>query len=549
MISSILKMIFSVLFIFCAITAAQSQTAPTKEQTSSISGKVTVGGKGISGVFVGTRPRESRNWQAARYGSTTDPQGNYRISNVPPGTYEVMPTAPQFVVAGQQAMQILMIVEGETVENVDFTLVRGGVITGRVTDAEGQPLIEEQVAFVLEEFKPDEPMHRMMPSVSQTDDRGVYRIFGLPPGRYKVSVGLRADQLHLGSVRRAYYKQTFHPSAADPSKATVIEVTEGSEATNVDITVSRTQTMFTVSGRIVDGDTGRPVPNVRYGIEKYRENGSSGMSGSSSNGLGEFKLENVTPGKYAVYIERQPTSQIHAEPVMFEVTDQNITDLVLKTSTGATISGSIVFDGDNKIAGRKFDNVTIFAYVVREGTQHATGSSAWATVKPDGSFTVGGLPRGLAQFTIRSAGSGTHKEFQIARIERDGVVQPRGLEIKDREHVGGVHLVINNSIGAIRGIVKIENGPLPPTAYLHVVVSRVGEKQGSMPAPGVDSRGRFLVEGLSAGVYEVRATVYLPNGRKQPPSAKQQVIVVEDQVAEVSVTLDLSPGPEPNDNP
>jgi protocatechuate 3,4-dioxygenase beta subunit len=547
MISSVLKTILCVLLLQYATTPAQSQTAPTKEPTGSISGKVTLASKGVSGIFVGARARDSQYRQTARFGTVTDGEGNYRLGNMPSGTYEVTPTAPQFVVAGSQWVKTLLIAEGETVEGVDFALVRGGVITGRVTDAEGQPLIEEQIAFVPEDSNKAEAV-RVYASI-HTDDRGVYRVFGLAPGRYKVSAGLGAERSPFGSSRRNY-RQTFHPSVTDPAKATVIEVTEGSEARNVDITVVGTEAMFTVSGRIVDGDTGRPVPNVRYGLEKYREGGSSGMSGPTSNALGEFRFESVTPGKYAVFIERQPGSETYAEPVMFEVTDQNISDLIVKITIGARISGVLVFEGGtNKGTRRKFDGLMVFAYVPKEGPPYTGGSSvSQSIVQPDGSFTVGGLSRGVAQFNIGTNGTRTPDGFEIARIERDGVVQARGVEIKDREHVSGVRLVINASLGAVRGTVKIENGALPAGAFLRVFVNRVGEKQGSTPSPTVDSRGRFFLEGLKAGVYEVGVTAYIPNARNMPRSTKQQVIIVEDQVAEVTLTLNLSPEPEDEDD-
>ena len=63
----------------------------------------------------------------------------------------------------------------------------------------------------------------------------------------------------------------------------------------------------------------------------------------------------------------------------------------------------------------------------------------------------------------------------------------------------------------------------------------------------VDARGHFLIEGLAAGTYELRAAAYSPDMQRQrvrpPMSAKQIVIVNDGAAADVTLTLDLTPPP------
>ena len=80
----------------CSSTAAQ--TAASKEATATISGRIMVEEKGAAGVSValtssdpGSRPRV-----IAR--AMTDAEGHYLLTNVPPGRYQLMPSAPAFVV-------------------------------------------------------------------------------------------------------------------------------------------------------------------------------------------------------------------------------------------------------------------------------------------------------------------------------------------------------------------------------------------------------------------------------------------------------------------
>jgi hypothetical protein len=196
----------------------QTHTAK-KERTGSLSGRVTIKGKGAHGVVVSLSKNESSPPSAPPYRDSTDDDGKYRITGVPPGNYRVVALAPALVLTDVGSfgatVKSLSIAEGEAVEGLDFALVRGGVITGRVTDADGRPVIEERVDVISADpsiWRPHSPMG------FQTDDRGIYRIFGIPSGRYRVAMGLSEGSSFMsGDTGRPLYKQTFYPDVNDPS--------------------------------------------------------------------------------------------------------------------------------------------------------------------------------------------------------------------------------------------------------------------------------------------------------------------------------------------
>jgi len=188
------------------LVAASSFTHAQKDQTASISGKVTLKNKGVAGiVVVATENDYSGGWQRSRNRATTDDEGNYRINNVPTGNYLIYPVAPALVAEGQPN-QRLAVSAGETIRDVNFAMVHGGVITGKITDANGQPLIEENVNVTAVEPEGD----YLRPNFAgiQTDDRGVYRALGLRRGKYKVSVG-DSETILPGYVRKVF-RQTFY---------------------------------------------------------------------------------------------------------------------------------------------------------------------------------------------------------------------------------------------------------------------------------------------------------------------------------------------------
>jgi hypothetical protein len=495
-------------------------------------------GKGVAGITVVLR-NNSGTGSPTTYQDKTDQEGNYKIVGVPAGSYEITPEALSYVVSSKSGGTSLVLVEGESVEEINFTLTKGAVVTGRITNSEGQPLIEQFVVINPVEATSNSfaAYMRNMRLMGATDDRGIYRIFGLPQGKYRVSVAVIAGGVSGGMGRRRSDKPTFYPDVTDMSKAAIVELNEGGEATNIDIRVDTNDTSerFSVSGRVVDSAAGQPVPNIRIAVH-YISSGGGGFSGPGfvSDTEGNFKVEGLSPGKYQLATEN---SDLRADPVSFEVINGDVNGLVLKTFKGASVSGQIILeDSDKSLRGKP---IHIFIYV-----HNSTGSSGRSVnSRPDGSFSLGGLREGTVTFEISPDQGGPIKGLGVSRVERDGVVEPRGIEVKDGEQVTGLKVFVRSNNGTIRGAVKLENGEMPADGQIAMWL-RVSDPQAvqsrSLPQPRIDSRGHFIVEGLPPGTYEVNAMVHSPTQQKSPPSAKQQVTVTDGVVSEVTITIDLT---------
>lgn len=525
-----------VFFIFCAVASSSSQTNTGKTATGSISGKVTVKNKGVAGVFIIAHEQNASGWNSGTYRGTTDQTGSYRIANIPAGTYLLSPIAPSLAVENALTNNMVVLSEGEAVEGINFQLVQGGVITGKVTDADGKPVIEEYVAvqpvdasFVGERYGGD----------LRTDDRGIYRAFGLRRGKYKVSVGREA---HLPNIAQRSYGQTFHPSVTDAAKATIIEVTEGSETRDVDIVVGRPLPTFKVSGRIVHGKTEKPLPNIRYGVnQKIDQNSSHSTIGRArTTANGEFTLENIVPGKYAVFIVSED-SGFRGDSVSFEVVDRDVSDLLIKAGIASTLSGVVVLEGAEAMPV-DFRDLHISAWVQSQEAEF--DSNYDVRINPDGSFKLTGLRNGITHFRFSSRGN-TVKQIALVRVERDGIAQPQGITLKDGEQITGLRLVLKYLTGAIHGQVKVEGDELLPSSRLNVWIAALDDTRAHFesgnPSPQLDSRRRFVAEGLAAGTYEVNVSVYDPKRPEMSKVFKQQVTVVDNAVSEVTVVIKTKP--------
>jgi hypothetical protein len=110
--------------------------------------------------------------------------------------------------------------------------------------------------------------------------------------------------------------------------------------------------------------------------------------------------------------------------------------------------------------------------------------------------------------------------------------------------VTGVRVIVTSGgNGTIRGEVKITGGSLPGGVRLFVTAVRVNTGS-SAPAYEIDERGRFVIERLAPGEYELTllfAFAAPPGARPtMPPPVKQTVTVTNGAEAQVTLTLDLS---------
>jgi 5-hydroxyisourate hydrolase-like protein (transthyretin family) len=535
--------------VFCfAQTLPAQAPAPAKQPAAktsrgSVSGRITIKDKPAPGVLVGLRRFDGLNPFETLPKAFTDQDGVYHITSVAAGSYHVIPSTPAYVsTASDYNVQPVVVNEDENVEGVNFSLVRGGVITGKVTDADGRPVIQIQVdIFRADLIDRQAPVRQMYPvNSSMTDDRGIYRVYGLLPGKYKVGAG-RSDEFTGGFsiAQRSTYKQVFHPDVSDSAKATVVEVGEGGEAKDVDISLARAMQTFSVSGHVINSDTGLPVPNVRYGLSRIiGERSDYVNTGIAANDRGDFITEGLLPGKYAIVQYPDPANELRLETMTFEVVDQDITDLAIKLAKGGSISGVVVLESDDKAARSKLPELQLRGFV---SVAAGSSSSVSSMIAADGGFHFGGLQNGALNISLTEKNMPfPPKGFAISRIERDGVTIPQ-LQIKDAESITGVKIVVSYGTASLRGVIGVENGAAPPNARYSVRLTRSGENNSNIRPPQVDSRGHFLIEGLPAGSYDVTATMIGPGKRYQ---ATRSVTVADGAITDIALTIDLTPSPQ-----
>lgn len=537
-----------VLVMLCAAHAHAQKEAP-----ATVAGRVRDGERGVAGVVVVVMSSvPSQRFRTAGR-ARTDAEGRYRVAGVPPGRYVITPVAPAYVLQEMNSFppgKPLTLSAGDSVEDADFRIVRGGVVTGRVTDSDGNPVVAEPVQVASADSSNGElrtpPAFISSQNDRSTDDRGVYRIYGLQPGRYRVSIG--GDGRTFRAPGSKYYRRTFYPSTAEESQAKIVEVTDGGVSEDVDITLGAPERTFRISGRFVMADTNQPVQVTGFGYGQIDPNSrqlTGDYSGGGSNARGEFQAMGLAPGRYKIFAYPGPLDAVdwYSDTTDFEVTDSDVSGIVVKLRRGATVSGVVTLEGvsDRATAARMLAGARVYGFPERSGGNDDPGGYLRPVLlAPDGSFRLTGVRPGKFRLNFNSEVKG----LSLSRIEVGGVVQREGVQVAEGAQVTDVRLVLVYGSAVLRGQLNFPGGGAPPQGTRMIVIARrVGsnDDQWSKGAEA-DARGRFQLEGLAAGEYEVQARAFNTTNRGPGLVSEPQRISV-GQGSDVSISLTLAPMP------
>ena len=593
-----LRVIFCLIILLAGSGAALSQTTAAAGQggsvagTGGIAGAVKLGDAPASGITLALLPeRMGRMAQQSEpeiaNRAVTDEKGQYRFTNVAAGRFRVAPLAEAFVVTSDGTVRggpggiAVTVSDGQTISNIDFTLARGGVITGRVTDGDGRPIIAERINLAMADANGrPRPFNGGNRLGYETDDRGVYRIYGLPAGGYLVSAG-GGDR--PGVSRRIRYPQTYYPDAVEQTQAQTVVIETGAVSENIDIRLGAPLKAYAAAGRVVDAESGQPVSGVTVNVGRERGPGPAGASSGVSNAKGEFRVTGLTPGRYSASLRSsgfpgggaETSGDFYSDPVSFEVNGDNVTGVEVKVHRGASIAGVVAVEGPNdpSVAAR-LSQLMISASSRGGSVQQPQGQGQgqagrsgiggrqnFAQIGPNGAFRIGGIAPGRVRLNVNGLGGGFGGNgFSLVRIERDGAVINGEFNVSSGEQVAGIRVVVGYGTGVIQGRVVVTGGALPAGTRLMVSVRSISSAGQNRPAQ-VDASGQFRVEGLLPGSYEVRLNAMAGGGgfgggrgggrggerggapnRSQIkiPDVRQTVSVVNGSSAGVTLSLDLS---------
>lgn len=253
--------------------------------------------------------------------TATDASGAFEFRNVAPGRYRVFAQKAGFATTLTLGGSPPPVVDvADPVKGLELPLVRGGVITGRVVDAQGEPIGEAMVvALRPNPFKDRTPppsgapgplsgaaAPRFVPTGGSvpTNELGEFRIHSLPASEYVIRAQTR-NSFHPAASNGAASTTvpTYAPGTADDASAQPIRVAPGETVHIGDIRMV-TAAAFQISGVVVDA-AGKPAEGVMVRLQPQGPGadplpffGPAGQTRTSASGA--FTLEPVVNGTYTL---------------------------------------------------------------------------------------------------------------------------------------------------------------------------------------------------------------------------------------------------------
>jgi hypothetical protein len=237
----------------------------------------------------------------------TQADGKFLIQDLEPGQYRLSVFCNGYVeqtFGRKDTMGLGTIINlgpGEKLRNLTFRLVQAGVITGRVRDPAGDPVVGVEVVLFKLAFAGGRQTLSYFGDSVKTDDRGEYRLYWVPPGRYYVRVRRPSGSPTEKFVKDPSLSAAYYPGVTDSSSAAAIDLAAGAELGAVDIILPRVSG-YKIRGRLIEASTGKPPKTADVHVRPKKasvfEEHEGMESGQYNSKTGEFEIRNVPPGSY-----------------------------------------------------------------------------------------------------------------------------------------------------------------------------------------------------------------------------------------------------------
>lgn len=359
----------------------------------------------------------------------------------------------------------------------DFELVKGAVVAGTAVDDLNEPVENAHIWLLAPEAHSTEAAK--LSGAGRTDDRGRFRIIGLPEGEYDL----------YGAIGGRGGGDTTLRSEPVP-----IDIAAGEEISGISLRLADIAgAAFTVAGRVAGVDLSlrgdhllwmRPLRKIlqagpRYGSYMYRLARD-----------GAFTIEEVLPGDYVFSYSHNPRSGPQKRfPLGVVRVENEMRGLTLQPSDPTGFRGRVVSDGS------ELPNHLSLSFVRSDDSGISTRAVASF---PEFTFQETHLLPGTYRLSVAG------REFYIKSVRSGGeTLPPRDIELRSGE-IRNVTLIVSSEFACIRGRVKPSRqrrGDEPAAAHYRVGL----EGPNGIVSAQTDQNGAFAFEKLTPGPYRICA--------------------------------------------
>ena len=265
--------------------------------------------------------------------------GSFSFQSLAPGSYSIFAEKTGYQPGGLAAP--LPLEPNQSRTGIEIKLNRAAVITGRVTGADDLPVIGAEVAAYRHVWESGRRTVGRAESTN-TDDRGVYRLYGLPAGRYFIAASPPLEESPRGELEMSSAR-TYYPNGTSAAEASVLNVRWGQELTGIDL-VFRSQPTFSIAGLVADAEVGAACRACVVLAANLQEGQGFASRQFAVAPDGSYRIRGLAPGAYRI-TALKPTGGRHviASRVVY-LTDRSVRDVYLVVGVGHTVAGRVVFD-------------------------------------------------------------------------------------------------------------------------------------------------------------------------------------------------------------
>jgi len=360
----------------------------------------------LSGSGIGRNARTG-------YQGYTNEAGEYEFSQLPEGVYVLRVSKLSFFSTsdGSIAESEIVLSDGET-RVVQSYLTKGGVITGRLLNTDNEVLTGIPVAALSFDATTSQGYH--LParfesnSTSVSDDRGIFRIYGLRPGNYIVAINAQRDI----SLRKDILPLRY-PGRVDSATSGGVFVGFSEEVKLPDLQLTSNLSEGCSIFGSIQGKWNLPLPEALVTLIGIDDQALSDKL--LTNATGGFSFEDLAPGRYRLIVSSNqgPYRRFMKEVDLIQSQNRK---LVISLSENPAVEGRTYLIQNEKPQSFPMIDITLNPVDGSEATNFKSGSDGKFSVRMarTGPFSwdLPGLARNQYLAYIESA----HKEMTASYL-------------------------------------------------------------------------------------------------------------------------------------
>src|SRR5580692_6553325 len=450
---------------------------------------------------------------------------------------------------------------GQEIKDVVIRLQAAAVVEGRVTDEDGDPMPEAQVAVLRQTFISGRS-HWEQVGAERTNDLGEYRIAGLAAGSYFVSVTPPPDFRSLiettGNAPAtthgnpapsdkpppSVYQTTYYPGTRDRGQASPVQLHAGDDfPVSFSLTPSPS---LTIRGWVVN-----LPPGATAAIMLQSKDFNLVLNGAEMHKDGSFEIRDISPGAYTILatVDNAAVPMIARQPLRIT---ESVEGIRLAPQTGGTIRGRVQMEAGGK--ARPDASQMFLLLRSADGDDDALGSvtmgegiSTLAHVSADGSFEWNNVPAG--HYSVQIADASAMPDWFLKSVAAGGrEAVDSGFSVSGG--VTALNLVASANGAITEGVATHQKDePLADAVVVAVPAERFRGHPERYRKALTDQSGRFTLRGLPPGDYTILAwesvdgeAYYNPEFLRSYEGQGRQVHLEEGRRA--SITLKAIPSAE-----